>query len=297
MTAILAVVLSYNGCADTLACLGSLVAQDFPSLDILVIDNGSQDDSVSAIRTAYPAVELIALTENLGWAGGNNVGIRRGLERGYPVICLLNNDLVLPPEAFRLLAESYRRLGDCLLTPALYYFDQPAQPQLDPAVTGQGEGPVAGFETVWRLDYAYGACLMVGAALFERVGLFDERFFLQLEETDFYYRAARLGYVSYCETAARVLHKESAAFGGRRTPLKTRYATRNMLLLASKQLIGGTGLASLFLKRLYWQIEGLRRDVASGRRLIRWLISADPFAKAVRRGILDFVLRRFGRIG
>jgi GT2 family glycosyltransferase len=296
VSGVLAVVLSYNGRADTLACLDSLAMQDCPSLRVLVVDNASRDESVAAIRQAHPGVELIALDENLGWAGGNNVGIRWGLERGYDLICLLNNDLVLPPTALRVLAETYRRVGDCLLTPALYYFDQPSKPQLDPAATGLGQGPVSGTDTLWRLDYAYGACLMVGAALFRQLGLFDERYFLQLEETDFYYRAAPLGYVSYCETAVRGLHKESASFGGRRTPLKTHYAVRNTLLLALKQGRTGSGLSTLFLKRLYWQIHGLRRDVAPDRSLVGWLVSADPFAVAVRHGAWDFICGRFGRI-
>jgi len=106
-----------------------------------------------------------------------------------------------------------------------------------------------------------------------------------------------MGHVSYCETAVRVLHKESASFGGRRTPLKTHYAVRNMLLLALKQGRAGTGLSTLFLKRLFWQVDGLRREVAPDRTLVGWLVSADPFAAAVRHGARDFVLGRFGRIG
>ena len=80
---LLVVVLNYNGIADTLDCLDSLRAQSCAGIATLVIDNGSRNDDLGRIAARFPDVEVIALGENRGWAGGNNVGLRLGLERGF----------------------------------------------------------------------------------------------------------------------------------------------------------------------------------------------------------------------
>lgn len=299
---VLGVVLSFNTHSDTIECLESLKLQDCPNLSLLVIDNASTDGSQRVIRARFPDIELLALDKNLGWAGGNNVGIRVGLERNVDLICLLNNDLVLPKTALRLLTSTYTRVGSCLLHPSIYYYSDPDSPQLDPSTTESTTGGVIGKlptsdgEEVWELDHAYGACLMVGTEVFRSIGLFDERFFLQMEETDFFLRAERQGLRALCVPAARVLHKESVAFGGRRIPIKTYYGIRNNLLLMEKHTTFGSRKFFTYLKRrLYWQLRELHRQIGSGR-FLRWLLSADAFAVAARRGVLDYATRRFGRI-
>ncbi len=299
---VLGVVLSFNTQSDTLECLESLQLQDCPNLSLLVIDNASTDGSQQAIQARFPDIELLALDTNLGWAGGNNVGIRIGLERNVDQICLLNNDLVLQETALRLLSSAYARLGSCLLHPGIYYYSDPNSPQLDPSTTGSTTGGVIGKlpasdgEDVWELDHAYGACLMVGTEVFRRIGLLDERFFLQLEETDFFLRAQRQGLRALCVPSARVLHKESVAFGGRTIPIKTYYGIRNNLLLTEKNTTFGSRKFFTYLKRrLYWHLRSLHREIGSGS-FLGWMLSADAFAVAVRRGVLDYAMRRFGRV-
>ena len=137
---------------------------------------------------------------------------------------------------------------------------------------------------------------MVGTEVFRRIGMFDERFFLQLEETDFFLRAQRQGLRALCVPSARVLHKESVAFGGRRTPSKTYYSIRNTLLLTEKHTTFGSFKFLTYLKRrLNWQLRGVHRSNASGN-FWRWLLSADAYAVAARRALLDYLTRRFGRI-
>ena len=82
------VVINWNGWRDTVACLGSLVAQDYPSLTMLVVDNASTDDSVARIREAFPGIELLQSDENRGFAAGSNVGIRRALEKDAEFVWL-----------------------------------------------------------------------------------------------------------------------------------------------------------------------------------------------------------------
>jgi len=287
----LCVVLSYNGQADTAACLDSLLAVPAPGFDILVIDNASSDGVAAALAAAYPGVELLALPDNLGWAGGNNVGIRIGLERGYRWICLLNNDTVFPPGQVTAWLDMARAAPPCLLHPAIHFWDAPDVAQLRPGADGKAAPyeAIAGSAGLVRMSYAYGACLAVHRDVFARVGLFDERYFLQLEETDFYLRARRAGFDAICAPQVEILHKESRAFGGTRAALKTYYTSRNTLLLIEKQPDLATRVQRL--KRFYWGLASLAQPAG----VPRWLLSGAPGARAVRTGIAHYLLRRFGK--
>jgi GT2 family glycosyltransferase len=287
----LCIVLSFNGYADTAACLDSLKAASVPGFDILVVDNASKEGVVDSLAAAYPDVELLALPENLGWAGGNNVGIKIGLERGYRWICLLNNDTVFPEGQVQAWLETARSAPPCLLHPSIYYWDEPEVAQLQPNPK-DAKGLV-------RMSYAYGACLAVHRDVFERIGLLDERFFLQLEETDFHMRAVAAGYEAMCTSSVKIFHKESRAFGGTRAAIKTYYSTRNNLLLIEKNYRKlGTKLGAL--KRLYWTISTLAAETEGRPHMqtsgfVRWLASRAPSARAVRAGVRDYLLRRFGK--
>lgn len=298
----LVVILNFNSLEYTLACLDSLERQSFRDFDVLVIDNASRADDLGRIRAGHPAAEVLALPRNLGWAGGNNIGLRRALERGFGAVCLLNADTVLAPTALAELVAAQARIGaPCLLHPAIHYFDAPTQPQLWPEPAPDADAvalELARTQDIVRMGWAYGACLLLPIALVRRVGLLDERFFLQLEEEDYFRRAAAIGLHSYCARRARILHKESASFGGRVTPDKIYYQTRNLLLLAEKHTRTPAGIGRT-LRRLLWGLSSQMQDgaVASWPRLLRLLLSADPRAAAARQGVGDYLRRRFGRRG
>ena len=289
------VVLSYNGLSDTLACLDSLHAQTpspFASLDIIVVDNASSGDTVQEIRRHYPKLHMIELTENLGWAGGNNVGIRHAMRRGADFICLLNNDTTVPNNALFELLEASQLAGPCLMHPCIDYMERERGAQLDPE---QRRMPrFRAFQHIFELDHAYGACLLIDRTVFEAVGLFDERFFLQLEETDFWMRARAKGFPSLCSTAARIFHAESASLDGRVSPFKMYYSVRNTLLLAYKHKQGFVTAA----KKIYWTVHSQSKygDPKSGSvPFYRWLWSDNLYIAAARAGVTDFVLGRFGK--
>ncbi len=303
---LLVVVLNYNGIADTLDCLESLraqtCAQDGPGLAIVVIDNGSRADDLGRIAARFPEVEVVALGENRGWAGGNNVGLRLGLERGFEYICLLNNDTVLDPHALAELLAAAAAVGEpCLMHPVSHDFEDPSSPQLAPGPAPATPDATAHWlaeqHDVVEIAFAYGACLLIPASLPRRIGLLDERFFLQLEEQDYFRRAQALGLRSYCARRARILHKLSVSFGGRITPGKTYYQMRNRLLLTEKHDATPRG-ALWALRELLWtlrnQAGAVRPGAATWPGFLRWLVSADPFAQAARQGFRDYALRRFG---
>jgi len=297
------IVLSYNGCEDTAACLDSLYACREGNADVIVIDNNSTPPVDSILRTRFNDIELITLSSNLGWAGGNNVGVKLALERGYKWICLLNNDTVFPEGQVQSWVNILNTLPPALVHPSIYYWDDPEIAQLREGFdsTGRKLDDVEEWNKCMLMKYAYGACLAVHREIFEKVGLFDERLFLQLEETDFYRRACRKGYVSVCAPFVKMFHKESKAFGGKTTPGKTYYTLRNSLLLIEKNK-GSIKEKLALLKGFYWAISNtVLKDENSSRvkgigDLVKWICSDSPYAIASRYGIFHYFTRRFGRM-
>src|SRR5262245_55405087 len=105
---VLVIVLNWNGTDDTLACLPSLGALDYPAFDTLVIDNGSRVSVAPVVRERFPETRCIELSMNLGYAGGNNVGLRAAMAEGYAFACVLNNDTVVEPGFLRAEVEQAR---------------------------------------------------------------------------------------------------------------------------------------------------------------------------------------------
>lgn len=290
------VVLHYGDVAHTSRCIESLYARNISQAAIIVVDNGTEEPELSALESHYPALRMIRLPGNLGWAGGCNVGVRAALSRGAQAVCLLNNDTVVPEGADVLdqLSKRFMETGPCLLQPRISYMDGERGEQLNPT-TRPGVKVIA--ENFYELNFAYGACLLVHAEIFERVGLFDERFFLQLEETDFYMRAVNGGYKTYCDTSVIIRHIESASFGHYMTPLKCYYITRNTLLLLEKHRIFGTkGIHKI--KQLYWMLQNEKNvsdSIQNSRNFITWVVFDKGVAAGFRAGLMAYIFRRFGR--
>lgn len=299
---LLYIILSFNGYEDTVECLDSLLAQKTDAFDLLVIDNASSGDVAEKLKAQYRTTEIIALSENLGWAGGNNFGIKLALERKYAWVCLLNNDTVFPAGEVEKWTRAVLNAPACLLHPTIYYWDEPEVAQLD--ASGRLNSLQNDTMEAWHdkilMDRAYGACLAVPTELFKNVGIFDERFFLQLEETDFHQRAVQRGFRAACQPNVKIFHKESRAFGGKRSPVKMYYIVRNTLLIIGKDNTkSGHRLGSY--KRLYWTISHIAASefpngVDAHFLLPRWLMSRYPSAIATRMGLWDFFLRRFGKL-
>ncbi len=212
------VVLNWQGWRDTLTCLASLQKLRYPHYEVIAVDNGSEDDSVAQIRTAYPHITVLETEYNRGFAGGNNVGIRHALSRGASYIWLLNNDTVVDPDSLEaMVAVAEADAGVGAVGVVLYDMSNPEHIQV------WGGGRV----NMWlgrsrycttpappdRLDYVTGASLFVRREVFERVGLLDDGFFMYWEDTDFAFRLTRAGYRMAVAEQARVWHKESASTG------------------------------------------------------------------------------------
>lgn len=292
------VVLNWNGLKDTVECLESVQKIDYPNLDVVVVDNGSADGSPTIIRERFPQVSVIETGRNLGYTGGNNCGIRHALTGGADWVFLLNNDAVLHPAAVDALAEVGMRhphvgaLGAKIYTygtvDEIWYAGARWRPESASFIhIGQGQTDRDGrFSQLEETDYACGCAMLVRADTFQRVGLFDPRFFLLFEESDWCYRARRLGYRSLFVPEAKVWHKRSVSFGGRWSPLYAYFWSRNRLLWIENHLLPAARLAA------YRVIaRGLGRSAhrsLSGQGAARLTMAAELL------GVVDYLRRRFG---
>jgi len=245
---IIVVILNWNGRDDTLACLESLRAVKYPNWEVLVVDNGSEDDSVEAIRKSYPDVSVIETGNNLGYAGGNNLGIRAALERGAEYILVLNNDTTVAPDLLLAFAETAREHPDAAVLGAkIYLFEDPQRlwyagarwkvkgaefEQIGYRMLDNGED----FVRVCDTEYASGCAMLLRASAVRAVGLLDEKFFLLFEEADWCFRAKAAGFRCLFVPAAKVWHRVSSSFGGRTSVIYEYFLFRNRLLWADRHL-------------------------------------------------------------
>lgn len=309
------VVLNWNGRDDTLACLRSVEQIDYPNFSTLVVDNGSSDDSVSAIRTAYPQVEVIQTGANLGFSGGNNAGIKRALELGANYVLLLNNDTIVDRgllRAFIAAADRFPNAG--AFSAKIYFHDDPQRiwyagvtwdvascrfAQVGEGLQEDNHSHVVARET----DYACGCAFFVSTAKLREIGLLDDKFFLFFEETDWCYRARRAGYPSIFVPEAKLWHKVSASFGGESSPLALYFITRNRLLWAERHAelsrrlgVHAKSVRSL-VRRFVLPLTGARLQAPFTLRGWWWSVREafrDQSNLAYFLGVRDFWLRRFG---
>lgn len=240
------IVLTWNQCDLTLDCLASLVGMDYPveRLQIIVVDNGSTDGSPVAIRQCFPHVTVLENSDNLGFAEGNNVGIRHALQGSADYIMLLNNDTVVDARMLAHLLsviQSHPNVG--IVGPKMLYFDQPnviwcAGNQLDwrPWITHrlQAEQPdVERDEPSYIVDYITACGILLRRSVIDQIGLLDPRFFIYYEETDWCARAQRAGWQILYVPGARLWHKVSATMGTT-SPATDYYMNRNLYLFLTK---------------------------------------------------------------
>ncbi len=240
-----AVVLNWNGGEDTLAALRSL-----EDIETICVDNGSADGSDAVVAERFPSVELIHTGVNLGFAGGNNAGIRRALDRGADWVLLLNNDAVAEPGlAAALAAAAVARPDAGLLACTILDEDgrtvQYAGARFNARLGYSGRVATSGSDTVRDVDRADGAALAVSRTAVEHAGLLDETLFLYVEDVEWSLRVRRAGFAVVLVPGARVRHKGSAASGGRASTTNLYYDTRNSIVVAERHAPlprGGRGL-------------------------------------------------------
>ena len=295
-------VLNWNGAADTVECLHSLAKLEHDGFETVVIDNGSADDSVRIVRERFPAVTLIESGRNLGFAGGNNLGIEYALGRNAKFVLLLNNDTIVAPLLLRRFleaAEAHPEAG--AFAAKVYFYEEPTRLRFAGARWDEGraqfsivgfgqEDEASGTDRIAATPWGSGCAVLIRAEVLREVGLLDERFFLMWEEVDWCSRARAAGHETLLVPQAKVWHKKASSFEPlTRDPLVSYYHLRNRLLWIERHL-GRRRLLALFRRAIWPQLKRRLRTFASG----KGDAGERTVARAELYGVLHYVIRRFG---
>lgn len=241
------ITVNWNGWQDTIECLESLEKLDYANFSVIICDNGSQDDSVEQLKKWLEehkkiAVALVENKENLGFAGGNNVGIKKALEDGYDYVWLLNNDTVVDKYALKKLSEYADKNPKTICGSKLMYYDDRTKTQALGNKLNRYFGTTSFIvyeQDVRNIDFVVGASMFIPQQVFKDVGLLAEEYFLYYEEADLWQRCLEK-YSFACVLTSIVYHKEGAAIGAKNIQ-KTKkslmgdfYSIRNRILFMQK---------------------------------------------------------------
>lgn len=286
--------INYNGLKDTCEMLETLPLED-KSLEVIVVDNASREDEATIIEQRYPQVTVIRSDENLGFAGGNNLGIRAAKGK---YLLFLNNDTVLDASAkadiFSLQTSDLQHLVSRMesdpkigvVCPKIRFawgnraIQFAGYTPLSPVTMrnkaiGFGEADRGQYDVAHPTPYAHGAAMMVRREAIDKAGLMPECYFLYYEELDWSLMIRRAGYDIWYEPRTTIYHKESQTTG-QESALRTYYITRNRLLFAQRN----TPQPQKLLAMLYLS------TVVAGKDIVKYLLKGRmDLVKAVIKGL------------
>ena len=280
------ITINFNGLKDTCELIDTFPLND-ETIEVIVVDNASTQDEATEIGK-YPQVKVIKSDKNLGFAGGNNLGIQAAHGK---YLFFLNNDTLLPqPSSLSLLINrlaSSDQIG--MVCPKIKFswgdhriqyagYTPLSKITLRNKSIGFGEQDNGQYDTPRPTPYAHGAAMMVKREIIEKVEMMPECYFLYYEELDWSMMIRRAGYEIWYEPACTIFHKESQTTG-QMSPLKTYYIIRNRLLFAQRNIDG----SEKYLTYIYLICIVAVRDV------LKYLCKGQiNMAKAVMKGIKDF---------
>lgn len=306
------VIINYNSGEYTTDCLNSLYETDIEDnkLLVIIIDNGSLNEDVTMVKNYISEFNrdikrsgkniqftLIENGENLGFSKGNNIGIKYALHQGEDYIIILNNDTVVDKHFIREIvktANSNEKIG--IISPKIYfskgneYHKEKYKENEKGKVIwyaggimdwkniigshrGVDEVDVGQYDRIGETDFATGCCMLINKNLFDRIGYFNEKYFLYYEDNDFSQRAKKAGFKIVFTPSAIVWHKNAGSAGGSGSGLQDYYITRNRLLLG-------------------FNYAPIKSKISLFRESIKLLIKGRINQK---KGVIDFYLSRFGK--
>lgn len=284
--------------ADTLDSFLKISSPNF-SWHIFLVDNHSSDDSLKILQKKYSKNKKITFIKsrlNLGYTGGNNLGIKKALKKKYTHLLIANNDILVKSDFLVKLIRTIKIYPQSVLAPKIYFapgFEYHSQRYKSSekgkviwAFGGKFDwqniyGSNIGIDEVdigqydksdIKPDFISGCCFLVPAILFKKIGLFDERYYLYLEDVDFTHRATIAGYVLKIIPDSHIWHLNSGS-SKPGSAIQEYFITRNRLLFASK-------------------FVSIKTKFALFRESFRFLFSSSPWR---RRGVLDFYFKKFGK--
>ena len=283
------ITINYNGLKDTCELIDTLPLED-ESIEVIVVDNASKEDEATLIEQRYPQIKVIRSKENLGFAGGNNLGIQAAKGK---YLFFINNDTILKHNTSDIShlinrLESSPKIG--VVCPKIRFswgdnliqyagYTPLSKITLRNHSIGCGEADNGQYDTAHPTPYAHGAAMMVKREVIDKAGLMTECYFLYYEELDWSIMIRRAGYDIWYEPACTIYHKESQTTG-QNSPLRTYYITRNRLLFAKRNI----NSPQKYLTYLYLIGIVALRDI------LKSLLHRRPdLAQAPLKGICDFI--------
>ena len=288
------IIINYNGLRDTCELIELLPLED-KSIEVIVVDNASKKDEANLIAQRYPQVRTIRTKMNLGFAGGNNIGIMAAKGK---YLFLINNDTIFKEFTIRPLIDRLKsnvQIGIVCPKIRFTWSNNPIQfagyaPLSSLTVRnrsiGFGEEDHGQYDTPHPTPYAHGAAMLIKRDAIEKVGLMPEDYFLYYEEIDWSMMFTEAGYEIWYDPACTIYHKESQSTG-QSSPLRTYYITRNRFLLVKRNWHG----LNKYLAYCYLMCIVAPRDLLK----YAFKCKVDHF-KAVIKGIYDFEMTRYSSI-
>lgn len=296
MKKIFAITVNYNRTDSTKRLLNSLekIEIDNFDFDIIVVDNGTKEEFV--VSDKNDNVTIIRPGFNTGFSAGNNIGVKKALDRGADYILLINNDTIVDPGLVSNLLkvmESYEKIG--IVAPKIYFekgkeFHKGKYSKKDlghviwfaggmmdwenakSTHRGVDEVDYGQYDKVEKIDFATGCSMLIKREVFEKTGFFDERYFLYYEDADLCQRTIKAGFQIYYAPDAFLYH-ENASSSGTGSNLHDYFLTRNQMIFGMKYAPFNTQLALV-------------------KQSFNLLLNGREYQK---KGIKDYYLRRFGK--
>lgn len=300
---IVTVILNWNRFGDTAECVESVLSAVCPrEHEVVVVDNNSTDGSKEGLTRFNGKCRIILLEDNLGYAGGNNVGIRYSIDRNADYTLILNNDVIVEKNALSEMMRAFSENPSAGIVGAVVYSYPPP-----------GRIDFSGSRIVWftadhiekksridcnaATDMVHGCAMMVRNDVFKKIGLFDDKYFLFFEDMDFCVRAKRNGFNIYMAKGSKVWHKGSLSTYGTREETNPKffyYVTRNRLLFLKKNFPYGRNLFLVSVSLSILLNFVLMAKVVLG----RWIFgrkNVSALVSGVINGIIDFFKDKYGK--
>lgn len=274
---VVVVIANWNLRKDLLECLGSLYETEYPNMRVIVVDNNSSDDSVEAVARAFPQAQLIARSDNGGYAAALNDGIRAGAVFDPDFFLILNNDTLVPPDTLRKLVDAL--LSDpraAIAAPKIIYHDHPERifslgdhiyPWLPlPVRVGRKAYDRPAYSKTQEYDYLFGCALLMRTESLKQVGLFDTSFFMYYEDADICRRMRDSGWKNIRVGSAVISHK--ASMSSKQVPNQMVYLRARNRSWFYRRYRHGPSRAATFLALLFGSIKTILTYFFTGKRLI-----------------------------
>lgn len=293
MPSVFIIIVNWNGFWDTSECIRSILNISYDNYTIIVVDNSDKDESKELAKIFSEVITLRSET-NLGFAGGNNLGIEYALGKGADYILLLNNDTTVEKDFLNILVDSASNNKNIGITvPQINYYNEPHKIWSAGGTISKIRGSGFAETNTWEnkverkdksVSFVSGCCMLIKKEVIKKVGMFDEMFFLYVEDTDLCFRVLKAGYSINVVSKTKIYHKIKGSTRNNFSVLPLYYTTRNRLYFAKKNFGSIYLLTVLYiftimlLKSFGWVFTGKLMNIYT-----------------VYRAFIDFYFSRLGK--